>query len=294
MDVRFYPAAAGSSLPGDPSNLDFAQCLGYYNYNKVIIPACVDSSCCCRDRVPESRTLGSVGAGTLGAGGCPRDARPREAGGGERPRGREQRSGRAGGSASPPSCCRGSPRGDPPARPQPRPAAWYEAPTDPRVTSGCESLSPRPRNKRRFAQRAPWAARAGTCGTSSPGWGGCGRPGGSDRALVALGRPCEGGDESHPSALLFRMIPALLRPVSNSEGLYQTGGLSKVHQLLAREDNNRFGLTRIVREVAVSLPSIHTFSAACVVYRVNVTVRSNSHFPVATFFYKKYVLIIQG
>lgn len=37
MDVRFYPAAAGSSLPGDPSNLDFAQCLGYYSYNKVII-----------------------------------------------------------------------------------------------------------------------------------------------------------------------------------------------------------------------------------------------------------------
>ncbi|XP_057278792.1 TOX high mobility group box family member 3 isoform X3 [Pezoporus wallicus] len=34
MDVRFYPAAGGSSLPGDPSNLDFAQCLGYYNYNK--------------------------------------------------------------------------------------------------------------------------------------------------------------------------------------------------------------------------------------------------------------------
>uniref|UniRef100_A0A8B9MHK4 Uncharacterized protein n=1 Tax=Accipiter nisus TaxID=211598 RepID=A0A8B9MHK4_9AVES len=44
MDVRFYPAAAGSSLPGDPSNLDFAQCLGYYNYNKVIIPAWVNSS----------------------------------------------------------------------------------------------------------------------------------------------------------------------------------------------------------------------------------------------------------
>uniref|UniRef100_A0A8C0EEQ9 Uncharacterized protein n=1 Tax=Bubo bubo TaxID=30461 RepID=A0A8C0EEQ9_BUBBB len=43
MDVRFYPAAAGSSLPGDPSNLDFAQCLGYYNYNKVIIPACSNS-----------------------------------------------------------------------------------------------------------------------------------------------------------------------------------------------------------------------------------------------------------
>ncbi|NWX82073.1 TOX3 protein, partial [Nothoprocta ornata] len=29
MDVRFYPAAAG-----DPSGLDFAQCLGYYSYNK--------------------------------------------------------------------------------------------------------------------------------------------------------------------------------------------------------------------------------------------------------------------
>uniref|UniRef100_A0A803TWE3 Uncharacterized protein n=1 Tax=Anolis carolinensis TaxID=28377 RepID=A0A803TWE3_ANOCA len=37
MDVRFYPPSSGSSLPGDPSNLDFAQCLGYYNYNKVIM-----------------------------------------------------------------------------------------------------------------------------------------------------------------------------------------------------------------------------------------------------------------
>uniref|UniRef100_A0A670YUL1 Uncharacterized protein n=1 Tax=Pseudonaja textilis TaxID=8673 RepID=A0A670YUL1_PSETE len=37
MDVRFYPAASGSSLPGDPSSLDFTQCLGYYSYNKVVI-----------------------------------------------------------------------------------------------------------------------------------------------------------------------------------------------------------------------------------------------------------------
>jgi len=44
MDVRFYPSAAGGSLPGDPSNLDFAQCLGYYNYNKVINPALGRSS----------------------------------------------------------------------------------------------------------------------------------------------------------------------------------------------------------------------------------------------------------
>ncbi|XP_032087034.1 TOX high mobility group box family member 3 [Thamnophis elegans] len=34
MDVRFYPAASGNSLPGDPSSLDFTQCLGYYSYNK--------------------------------------------------------------------------------------------------------------------------------------------------------------------------------------------------------------------------------------------------------------------
>ncbi|KYO27314.1 TOX high mobility group box family member 3 isoform C [Alligator mississippiensis] len=34
MDVRFYPAAAGSALPGDPASLDFAQCLGYYSYGK--------------------------------------------------------------------------------------------------------------------------------------------------------------------------------------------------------------------------------------------------------------------
>lgn len=70
MDVRFYPAAAGSALPGDPSNLDFAQCLGYYNYNKVIIPAGVNSSCCCPGRFPADRSWGSVGAWRLGAGGC--------------------------------------------------------------------------------------------------------------------------------------------------------------------------------------------------------------------------------
>uniref|UniRef100_A0A8C6XYZ4 Uncharacterized protein n=1 Tax=Naja naja TaxID=35670 RepID=A0A8C6XYZ4_NAJNA len=37
MDVRFYPAASGSSLPGDPSSLDFTQCLGYYSYNKLCV-----------------------------------------------------------------------------------------------------------------------------------------------------------------------------------------------------------------------------------------------------------------
>ncbi|XP_056269157.1 TOX high mobility group box family member 3 [Pseudoliparis swirei] len=34
MDVRFYPAAGGNPLPGEASNLDFAHCLGYYNFNK--------------------------------------------------------------------------------------------------------------------------------------------------------------------------------------------------------------------------------------------------------------------
>lgn len=34
MDVRFYPAAGGNSIPGDPPNLDFGHCLGYYNFNK--------------------------------------------------------------------------------------------------------------------------------------------------------------------------------------------------------------------------------------------------------------------
>lgn len=33
MDV-FYPSAGGNSIPGDPQNLDFSHCLGYYNYNK--------------------------------------------------------------------------------------------------------------------------------------------------------------------------------------------------------------------------------------------------------------------
>ncbi|KAJ8407852.1 hypothetical protein AAFF_G00268960 [Aldrovandia affinis] len=34
MDVRFYPSAGGNSIPGEPSNLDFSHCLGYYSYNK--------------------------------------------------------------------------------------------------------------------------------------------------------------------------------------------------------------------------------------------------------------------
>uniref|UniRef100_W5MK91 TOX high mobility group box family member 3 n=1 Tax=Lepisosteus oculatus TaxID=7918 RepID=W5MK91_LEPOC len=34
MDVRFYPSAGGNPIPGEPSNLDFPHCLGYYNYNK--------------------------------------------------------------------------------------------------------------------------------------------------------------------------------------------------------------------------------------------------------------------
>ncbi|KAJ8412838.1 hypothetical protein AAFF_G00104200 [Aldrovandia affinis] len=34
MDVRFYPSAGGNAIPGDPSNLDFPHCLGYYSYNK--------------------------------------------------------------------------------------------------------------------------------------------------------------------------------------------------------------------------------------------------------------------
>nr|XP_061819540.1 TOX high mobility group box family member 3-like [Nerophis lumbriciformis] len=34
MDVRFYPNAGGNSIPGEPPNLDFAHCLGYYNFNK--------------------------------------------------------------------------------------------------------------------------------------------------------------------------------------------------------------------------------------------------------------------
>ncbi|MBN3280039.1 TOX3 protein, partial [Polyodon spathula] len=35
MDVRFYPAAAATAISGEPPNLDFSQCLGYYNYNKL-------------------------------------------------------------------------------------------------------------------------------------------------------------------------------------------------------------------------------------------------------------------
>ncbi|KAI4830386.1 hypothetical protein KUCAC02_002017 [Chaenocephalus aceratus] len=34
MDVRFYPTAGGNSIPGEPPNMDFSHCLGYYNFNK--------------------------------------------------------------------------------------------------------------------------------------------------------------------------------------------------------------------------------------------------------------------
>ncbi|XP_028665113.1 TOX high mobility group box family member 3 isoform X1 [Erpetoichthys calabaricus] len=34
MDVRFYPTAAGTALPGEPTGVDFSQCLGYYGYSK--------------------------------------------------------------------------------------------------------------------------------------------------------------------------------------------------------------------------------------------------------------------
>ncbi|TST35090.1 hypothetical protein Baya_12512 [Bagarius yarrelli] len=35
MDVRFYPSSGGTSIPGDPQNMDFSHCSGYYSYNKV-------------------------------------------------------------------------------------------------------------------------------------------------------------------------------------------------------------------------------------------------------------------
>ncbi|KAJ8272152.1 hypothetical protein COCON_G00110110 [Conger conger] len=34
MDVRLYPSASGNPIPGDPSNLSFHHCLGYFDYNK--------------------------------------------------------------------------------------------------------------------------------------------------------------------------------------------------------------------------------------------------------------------
>ncbi|MCI4393031.1 hypothetical protein PGIGA_G00152730 [Pangasianodon gigas] len=34
MDVRFYPSSGGTSIPGDPQNMDFSHCSGYYSYNK--------------------------------------------------------------------------------------------------------------------------------------------------------------------------------------------------------------------------------------------------------------------
>lgn len=49
MDVRFYPSAGGNAIPGDPPNLDFAHCLGYYNFNKVRNPPvwCRSPVLCC-------------------------------------------------------------------------------------------------------------------------------------------------------------------------------------------------------------------------------------------------------
>lgn len=218
MDVRFYPAAAGSSLPGDPSNLDFAQCLGYYNYNKVIIPACVvipraaarAGSPRAGVRAPSGR--GGAGLGDARGGGArppvpegPWDARPREGGGAG--------SSRPGRPAPPPSL--------PPAGP----GRCLSCPEPGRLGSLREPGGP----ARNFRVRVPLPAAADKrrLSRAQPSWLGPGlaelfpgleplrlsrRPGG---APAGLGRPCEGGEGAPPSALLFRVIPALLWPVSN-------------------------------------------------------------------------------
>lgn len=226
MDVRFYPAAAGSALPGDPSNLDFAQCLGYYNYNKVIIPAGVNSSCCCPGRLPADRSWGSVGAGRFGAGGCAeRGGRARRCPRGRRmPGPRKLRSAGPGGSS-----CRGR-RG---ARPG-EPALGSE---------GCERQAAGKSSGRRSC--SPWPANKGASRARS-GRGGVGTcrtfPGREPRRLPA--RRAERGGLGCP-VRRGRSLP-LLSSLGSAQlcyGQFLTRGLSKredylkVHQLLVQRGN---------------------------------------------------------
>lgn len=199
MDVRFYPAAAGSSLPGDPSNLDFAQCLGYYNYNKVIIPACViiaraaarAGSPRAGVRAPSGR--GGAGLGDARGGGArppvpagPWDARPREGGGAG--------SSRAGRPAPPPSRRGGGPAGQ--AAASLARCLGVSVPSEsqagPRVTSGCGSLSPRPRTKGGFPERSLRGSGRDLL-NFSPGWSRCGSPGGRGAPRRGSGVPAREG-----------------------------------------------------------------------------------------------------
>lgn len=209
MDVRFYPAAAGSSLPGDPSNLDFAQCLGYYNYNKVIIPACVNSWCCCQGWDPRAGAGAPSGRGGSGPGmlGSPR----RRAAAAGRPSPESWRRRVSAGPEPEPrrsSCrCPGSARGR---------FSELETQTDRPGTRGARPSPPRAGTK----GAVPGAQPLGLS-RRSPNLcpGRCRCHGGSGRALVELGRPCEGGDGAPPPR------PALSGGSgrSGAAGWHQTG-----------------------------------------------------------------------
>lgn len=215
MDVRFYPAAAGSALPGDPSNLDFAQCLGYYNYNKVIIPRVLIPRAAAGPaaRGPE---LGLCRGGEARGWGC----RSRSRGGCARraPRGRgmlgpgKLRSAGPGGSSAP---------GNLPSGRCPGSSERCEQQTAGR-SSGSRSCSPWPANKGASRARSVGGG-VGTCRTF---------PGPEPRRLPALrtepgglGRPREERTEP-PSDLFSWLSQALLWPGPNQR-IIQTGGLSK-------------------------------------------------------------------
>lgn len=172
MDVRFYPAAAGSALPGDPSNLDFAQCLGYYNYNKVIIPAGVNSSCCCPEPGAPSGRGGSGLGDARSPGRCARRS----------PRGRGMPSPGKLRSAGPDgSSCGGARPGEPALGPV---LAGSEGASG-RQPGGARGGDAAPRGRRTKArpERAAFALGSGLA-ELSPG-GAAAAPGGSDRARWA-------------------------------------------------------------------------------------------------------------
>lgn len=212
MDVRFYPAAAGSALPGDPSNLDFAQCLGYYNYNKVIISAGVNSQ----------SGVGAPSGGRLRTGGC---AEP-GAGAPAALRGAEgcpapESCGRRGQAAPPAAAAVGLAPGNLPPGRCSRGSEGRERQTAGK-SSGRRSCSPWPANKGASRARSVRGG-VGTCRTF---------PGRERLRLPArraqpggLGRPCEERTEP-PPALFSRLSPALSWPVPNYR-IIQTGGLSK-------------------------------------------------------------------
>lgn len=224
MDVRFYPAAAGSALPGDPSNLDFAQCLGYYNYNKVIIPAGVNSSCCSRAGSPRTGVVAPSGRGGSGLGDARSPGRVRPPLSAELGDARSRKVVVGGaGAAGPGAFSCGARPGGPALGPVLGRFGGVRA-AESREEPGEAILLPMAGEQRRVpsAQRSRWGRDLPNFPRAAPDASGTARGG--------LGRPRQERTEP-PSALFSRLSPALFL----TRGLSKREDYLKVHQLLIQE-----------------------------------------------------------